>query len=148
MLPGVAVSLLPSPAPNRAPDLSRLLGQGRRTWARLRPTTRRPCRVTVRDIGDGGTISRVPTDLSLGGCGLRWTGAPPPTGTRCTVELQLPTTTLLVPGIVAHARLTDPSSGVFGVRFLTGAALESAMIPLGAYLLSLQDSVDLDQAGE
>jgi hypothetical protein len=40
---------------------------------------------------------------------------------------------------VVHVRRDDCDSGVVGLRFLPGAALEAALIPLGIYLLSLDE---------
>ena len=128
-------------------DLTHLMGEGRRVWARMRPTTRRPCRVTARGFGEGVELSQLPVDLSLGGCGLRWTTAPPPRGARCTVEVQLPLATVLVPAVVAHVRVVGGHSGLFGLRFQPGAALEAAMIPLAAYLMSLVPSAGADDDG-
>jgi c-di-GMP-binding flagellar brake protein YcgR len=120
-------------------DLTRLDGNGRRRWSRRIPTVRRPCRVTARNLGDGVAVGQVPLDLSLGGCALAWKSMPPARGTQCMVEFQLPVATVLLSATVVHVRRDDCDSGVVGLRFLPGAALEAALIPLDIYLLSLDE---------
>jgi len=122
----------------------RLAGDGKRTWTRLRPTSRRPCRLTCRGLGPDVEPRQVPVDLSLGGCAVAWKGSPPLRGASGTVELDLPDTTVLLRAVAVHVRRLGPDHGVVGLRFLPDAALESALIPLGVYLLGL--ATDPEQA--
>ena len=127
----------PVSAEARTTLTQRLAGEGKRTWTRLRPTSRRPCRLTCRGLGPDVEPRQVPIDLSLGGCAVAWTGTPPLRGASGTVELELPDTTVLLRAVAVHVRRQGPDRGLVGLRFLPDAALESALIPLGVYLLGL-----------
>lgn len=124
-----------------------LVGEGKRSWTRLRPTSQRPCRLTCRGLGPEVAPRQVPIDMSLGGCAVAWSGSAPATGTSGTVELELPDTTVLLRAVAVHARQMGSDHGVIGLRFLPDAALESAQIPLGIYLLGLAHDAEPAQLG-
>lgn len=119
-------------------DDSAARGIEQRAWARHRPTGAHPCRVTVRGLGPGVAVGQVPRDVSLGGCQLVWERLPPAPGVRCTAEVLVPGAVLLLDAVVVHVGSRGAGRGVFGLRFLPGAAMEAAWVPLGAYLALLQ----------
>ena len=127
----------PARAPSADDRTHPLVGAGKRSWTRLRPTSQRPCRLTCRGLGPDVAPRQVPIDLSLGGCAVAWSGTAPRLGTSGTVELELPDTTVLLRAVAVHARQLGADHGLVGLRFLPDAALESGQVPLGIYLLGL-----------
>ena len=116
-----------------------LSGSGRRTFRRVRPGSGRCCEVAVT-LGVTRFPSDSPLDLSMGGCSVRYLGAPLPRGTAARVELGLPGVNVLLDAVVAWC-----SEDRVGLAFLPGAPMEAAWVPLQAYILGLTaDSQALD----